>query len=355
MNRNWLVCALASAAFAVVPAVRAADEVQFYDGAARKPAKVTGTIENETPSGIVLKSTGAVREVPASIIIEVVYEVPGNVLLDYGRARAEETRVADPNLKEEERQKHLADALAGYRDLQSRLTGEKSRFARCHMQYKAARLLARQAEDDPTQAEAAVEALQAFRKQNPGSWQLAAASQLLGRLQLERGDADGAYKTFQELAGTESLAKEAKQEADLLMGQALIRGRKFAEAEKLLKDLQSGLPADDPQSARLQIYLAQCLAGTNQLDQAVTQLEGFIAKTTSKELKAVAYNTLGDCYLMRGRPKDALWSYLWVDVIYHQDRKEHAKAVGQLAKLFKELGDEARAKQYQDKLRRTSR
>jgi len=69
----------------------------------------------------------------------------------------------------------------------------------------------------------------------------------------------------------------------------------------------------------------------------------------------VAYNSLGDCYRLNGRPKEALWPYLWVDVIYHQDKQEHAKAIAQLAKLFDEQGDKARAKLYKDKLKRENR
>ena len=84
-------------------------------------------------------------------------------------------------------------------------------------------------------------------------------------------------------------------------------------------------------------------------------MEGIIAKTSDKELKALAYNTLGDCFRLNGRNRDALWPYLWVDVIYHQDRQEHIKAMEQLAKLFDELGDKTRAKQYRDRLKKETR
>ena len=80
-------------------------------------------------------------------------------------------------------------------------------------------------------------------------------------------------------------------------------------------------------------------------------LRCIIAKTTDKDLKALAYNALGDCYRLNSQPKEALWPYLWVDVIYHQDRQEHAKAMAALAKLFEELGDAPRAKEYKDKLK----
>jgi lipopolysaccharide biosynthesis regulator YciM len=116
-----------------------------------------------------------------------------------------------------------------------------------------------------------------------------------------------------------------------------------------------GLPGDDLRATRARIYLARCLAGSGKLPEAVKQLEGVIAGTPDKTVKAVAYNALGDVYRSQGRGKDALWPYLWVDVIYHQNREEHLKAIEQLAKLFDEQGDKTRAKEYRDKVKRETR
>src|SRR5262249_13794038 len=146
-----------------------------------------------------------------------------------------------------------------------------------------------------------------------------------------------------------------RKECDLLVAEALIRGKKPGEAQKRLEGVLKTLPPDDPYATRVRIYLAQCLAASGKLPEATAQLEGIIAKTNDKELKAVAYNTLGDCYRLNGRNRDALWPYLWVDVIYHQDRQEHIKAMEQLAKLFDEQGDKTRAKQYRDRLKKETR
>src|SRR2546422_1023158 len=89
-------------------------------------------------------------------------------------------------------------------------------------------------------------------------------------------------------------------------------------------------------------WRASSRSTAGKLDEAVRQLEALIAKTADAELKGLAYNALGDIYRANSRPKDALWDYLWVDVIYHQDKREHARAMEQLAKLFDELGDKAR-------------
>jgi hypothetical protein len=81
-------------------------------------------------------------------------------------------------------------------------------------------------------------------------------------------------------------------------------------------------------------------------------LRSVIDRTTDPALKAAAYNVLGDC--LRRDPKqkkEALYAYLWVDVVYNQDAAEVAKATSRLAELFGELKDEERAKKYRDKAR----
>ena len=62
------------------------------------------------------------------------------------------------------------------------------------------------------------------------------------------------------------------------------------------------------------------------------------------------YNTLGFCHAQAKRSKDAVWDYLWVDVIYDQNRQEHARALYHLAKLFAERKDDKKAQQFKVKL-----
>ena len=122
-----------------------------------------------------------------------------------------------------------------------------------------------------------------------------------------------------------------------------------------MQGLVQGLSAADPQAARARIYLAECLGVSGKLQEGVAQLEAIISKTTDKKLLGLAYNALGDCYRLNNRNKDALWPYLWVDVIYHHDRDEHRKAMEQLARLFEELGDKTRVRQYRERLKRENK
>ena len=326
--------------------VLAQDRIRYTDRKTGKEATATGTIREESPSQIVYQpgTAAGTKEIPALDVIDVTYDVPGAVKLTYRSAEAEEKKVSS-----------LRDAIKNYQEILPRLAEAKQKFAERHVRFKIARLMARQAEDDPEQLDAAIDALAKFKEQNAASWQVIQCAKTLARLQLAKGDTDAAEKTYEDLAATPNIPEQMRKECDLLVAEAMIRGKKHALAQKKLEAVLKTLPPDDLHAARVRIYLAQCLAASGKLPEATAQLEGIIAKTTEKELKALAYNTLGDCYRLNGRSKEALWPYLWVDVIYHQDRQEHIKAMEQLAKLFDDQGDKARAKQYRDRLKKETR
>jgi lipopolysaccharide biosynthesis regulator YciM len=282
-------------------------------------------------------------------IVDVIYDVPATVRLESYRPGLTRERAAEAATHEGARKQDLEEALANYRRA---LEGLDHRpLARRHVQFKIGRLLALLAEGDPTQVGAAIKALADFKREHAASWQITACAKLLAQLQLARGDSDAALKTYQELATVPALPREISRECALLSARALLRGKQLAEAEKQLRALLQSVPSEDPLVIRARICQAECRAAAGQFAEAVRQLEGIITATADHDAKALAYNTLGDCYQLENRPRDALWAYLWVDVLYHHDHQEHARAITQLAKLFEALGDSARATQYRQRLK----
>ncbi len=79
-----------------------------------------------------------------------------------------------------------------------------------------------------------------------------------------------------------------------------------------------------------------------------------IKDTSDKTLKAQAYNTLGVSYFNGEYLKEARWDFLWVDVVYNQDRAEHAKALYYLWKIFDKLDEKERAQECRDALSQRS-
>lgn len=348
---------LALAGLAGSSGLRAQDTIRYLDRKlAKEPTSVSGTIVEESPVRVVYKPPGAAsREIAATEIIDITYEVPASVRLTYRGALADERKIADPSTREEERKKAFNDALKSYQEILPRLAGEKSKFAERHVQYKIARLLARRAQEEPSHLESALAALTKFKKEHADGWQISPCAELMAQLQLEKGDYESARKTYEELAATANIPKEVRQDCELRIIEMLIRGKKLAEAQGKLQAMLKSVPAGDPRAARVSVYQAKCLGASGKLAEAAGQLETIIAKTTDKDLKALAYNALGDCYLLNSKPKEALWPYLWVDVIYHQDRQEHVKAMAELAKLFEDQGDTVRAKEYKEKIKREFR
>lgn len=337
-----LVCFLAASG-----RLQAQDDVVYFDRATQKEATLRGAIQTENPGEIIIKPSGAAaRSVPATDVLDVIYNLPFVIKNDYRRARSLEAE-AERTTQEERRQKELTSAYQLYRELTPKLTDAR---AKRQVEFRMARLLGWQAENDPAVVDKAIEQLNQFRRANPDAWQLAACADLLAQLYGAQNNWDAARQAYEELAATPSLAADTRLELELKVAQLLTRAKKFAEAEKKLGRLIQEAQPDSTPALRLRIAQAACTAASGEPGPAAEQLESLVGKTNDPLVKAQAYNTLGDCYRLANRSKDALWSYLWVDVIYHQDRQEHAKALYYLTKLFGELKDEPRAKQFRDKL-----
>jgi tetratricopeptide (TPR) repeat protein len=347
MKRSLFPVALASVVgLGLLAQARAQDSVQVLDKAKGVVVPVSGKIQSEDPSKIVVKpSIGGNREIPASEVVDVVYEVRPALIVDYRGPINNETQATKATTPAD-RKSQWKQALDKYKALRPKL---EDKPLQRHVDYKIAALTARLSEDDPALRDPAVEALIKFKTDYPDGWQISHASKLLANLYMEREKYDEAQKVYEDLAKL-PLSTELKQETDLLIAQAMTKGKKYKEAEDKLQAALKALPENDPQVVKVKIFLSECKAGTNKLDEAVRELEGVITKASEPGVKALAHNTLGDCYKANGQPRDALWQFLWVDIVYNQDRAEHLKAVTQLAKLFEELKDEEKAKQYKDKL-----
>jgi hypothetical protein len=337
--------------------LHAQDTIRHVDRKTMKEmAPLSGRVVEESPAHVVCRSGGgSTKEIAAPDVLDIAYEVPPAVKLTYRSALASERTLTEPFGKEEDRKKAFHEARASYQEILSRLAAEKNKFAERHVRFKIARLEAWEAEDDPSLREAAIARLMKFMKEDSDGWQINHAAELLVQLQLDKGDSDGARKTYETLAAVPNISKDMQRACELRIVELLIHAKRLTEAEAKLQALSKSLPASDPQAERISVYRAECQGVSGKLPEAVAQLEGIIAKTSDKDLKALAYNALGDCYRLNNRPREALWPYLWVDVIYHQDRQEHLKAMADLAKLFAEQGDTARAKEYRDKLKREAR
>jgi hypothetical protein len=329
MRRAFLFAVVASLALA--SAAGAQDKVQFREKGGRGGIQtVSGKIEAESLAGIKMGT----RTIPSGEILDVQYEVPALIKLDYPKAVAAES-------------KSPADAIKEYEGLLKSPALLNTKFIRRQIEFRIAMLAALRADEGPEALSQAIDGLTRFKKDNADAWQLVPLTRLLGRLLLQKEPPDvaGARRVYDELAGAKDVPPEVKAECQFLVIDLLLQTGKLADARARL----AALPANDP---RVRIYEIGCSATADTVADAVRQLEETIERTSDRTLKAVAYNVIGDCYRRDPKKKkEALYAYLWVDVVYNDDAAEVTKAVGRLAELFAELKDDDRARKYRERLK----
>jgi hypothetical protein len=326
---RFLVCVPCLAV--ATTALRAEDGKVSYRERAGKGGVLTasGRIESESLAGV--KVGG--KTVSSSEIIEIAYDVPGAIRLDYRSAAAE---IKPP-----------AEVMKEYEALLKLPAVQGSKYLKRHIEYRIAALAAARSDEGALQLKAAIDGIQKFKRENADAWQLVPLTRTLARLMLDKDppDPEAARKAYEDLIAAPGAPPDVKLEGTLQVIDLLLQSGKTTEAQARL----AALPAGDP---RVPIYQIGVRATPDKLADAARQLQEYVDKTNDPTLKAAAYNVLGDVYRRDpAHKKDALYAYLYVDVIYNQDAVETQKAVARLAQLFEEFKDEPRAKQYRDRLR----
>ncbi|MFO0803156.1 MAG: hypothetical protein U0791_08565 [Gemmataceae bacterium] len=241
--------------------------------------------------------------------------------------------------------------------------------SRKYLEFRIAYVTARAADDTPeeekSQAKAgeAIKLLETFLTGNKAGWEVYAAGSTCARLQVsettkdgdkERRHFDEASRTWGKIAKAADLSAELKLEAAMQEIDTRIRGRQLAEARGLIDDALKVAPAG-PAKDRLNIYaLAVKHGDAANPEEGVKAIEAEIAKTKTKDpgVLAAAFGMMGELYLAKEKPREAMWQFLWVEVVYNQDRDEVIKTLARLSDVFRLQGDDERAKAYREKLRR---
>jgi hypothetical protein len=327
------------------------DMVYVQEPGKKSEDRISGTIEKETPTGIRLKTKSGVKEIPAAQITQVVYDNKSGVdAIAFRDPFKNESNALRDGTKPDKRADLLKTALLGYQELDTKLRGEAN--AHRYLQYKIAHVTALQAKDDPSRTDAAIAALIEFKTNNADGWEIVPALQLLARLQEEKGDAEGASKTYSDLAEVPGVPAATKLQNQLLGAKLLLRINKFTDAETKLKQIEATMAADDPQRTFVDVYVAQTQMAQGRLDGVEAKLKAAILASEDKNLRAVSHNFLGDYHRLKKESDLAFWEYLKVDTLYNDDREEHAKALYYLSQLFdKPKNDPVRAEQCLAKLK----
>jgi hypothetical protein len=302
---------------------------------------VSGKILEESSAGVKIKPQGLGKEevIPSSDILRVTYgDVPAKASLDLGKLAPAEAARDFPTI------------LKGYEGVQA-LPEMKtaSAGARRYFDYRIASLRGFVADGDE-QLKAAIKGLADFAIAHPDSWEYPHAARQLGRLQADMGDFSGATATLKALR-TAAVPAEFQQDATAALIDVAFQSDDYATGATRIKDALADPKTSPALKARVDMYQLGLEVANGDLATTVKKIEDAIAKTPDPALKGLGYNVLGDVYLAKNHKRDAMWSYLWVDVVYNQDRGEHLKAMSRLIKIFE--GDEDKVKLYKEKLARS--
>ena len=188
-------------------------------------------------------------------------------------------------------------------------------------------------------------ALKAFKEKHPNSWQISQCLQKLAELQIAENKFADAEKTYTEL-GQAHVAEEVKQEAEFLAGKlSMQRPSKYDQALAKFQALAAKLPKNSPVAIRATVAQTECLALSGKTEEANKVLRQLLKDSSDSDLKALAHNALGKNLFEQKQFKEARWEFLWVDVVYNQNRAEHAKSLYYLWKAFGELKETERAQE----------
>jgi hypothetical protein len=372
-----LVC-LAVACGAAPARGQGADPEEIFTRASKDKPTYKGFLVQESPRGIVLKG---VKDV---ILVEDIEDVSFDKSLLPTSARFV-YRTAELALKKAlgapkpaERGAALAEALAKYNEALTGFTGAGDKagppLAKPHLEYKIAYVRYLQG-SEPGKEDAlrdAVTRLKAFRASYPKAWQTARAVQMLAQGQLALKQFADAAQTYRELAKAD-VAPALKQDAEIetvlvtlevgkqasdeakahrKRGEEAAAQKKQKEADAQLAAVENelrkrvgALPAGSRAQLRCRVALAECLGAKQKLPEAKGLIGKVLTETKDKQLRTLAYNTMGYCYWQNEQWQDARWEFLWVDVVYNQDRGEHAKALYYLWDIFARLGDGDRSRE----------
>ncbi len=330
--------------------VRGQETVKYIDRKTNKEEFFKGLIQSESAAGVTIKQGNTTKTIPAMDVVFVIYKAGALKEVTYQAPYYAEQSGLDPKKTPKQRKEFLEDAQAKYAEVLAKVRDYPNALR--YMQYRAAVLQVHLAREGLAQRADAVAALDQFRKEHTAGWEIVPCLKLLAQLQEEAGDLKGAEEAYRQLRVLPDVPRELKLESNILVSNMLIRGKKFDEAEKTLRDVQTLMPEDDPQRPMITVYLCQAQIMQHKTQDVEKQLAAAVRRTGDAQILAVAHNTLGDYYREKQQDEEAFWQYLRVDVLYSADREEHAKALYWLSKLYDSVKkDRAKAQECVEKLK----
>lgn len=324
----WLIV------ISVLVAGGSGSRVSAADQVTRRSDRVTlrGEITTMTTTALTVKLTnGDSQEIPVSDILSVKYDMEPPTLTQ-GQSN--------------ERSGSLDAAMEKYRQVQSEYAGDDKRLI-IDVKFLIARTQVKTALANPAVVEDARKAISAFRTENKTHFRYLEATLLEAQLlAMDPKNTDATQALLKEVQAAP--VKGFQLQAGVQLGELLLSANDTAGALAAFDQVIQQSTGDAGAVAALfdgMLGKAQCQQKQGQIDEAIGTLNEVISKASESETQtlAEAWVLKGDCQRGKNLPKDALWSYLHVDVLYPSEPAAHAEALFRLASLWAPAGHPDRA------------
>ena len=251
-----------------------------------------------------------------------------------------------------------AQALKAYADVASDPKAAADNI-NTDLKFLVARATAGQALAGAGKLEDARAKLEAFLQVGANSFRFFDAVALLGRVELASGSHDKAKAQFTTLAGAPWLDyKMAGQSAQarVLLAQDDVDGALSAFQAVITQGGNNPDKAIKGQRFQAVLGKSSCLIrkkGQASFTAALKDLDGVLAEASDSNSRvlAEAYLRQGDCLRLLGRQKEAVLSYLHVDLLFVAEAALHAESLFHLGTLWSAVGHPDRASSARERLR----
>jgi hypothetical protein len=258
-------------------------------------------------------------------------------------------------LNAKEDKKEWPAVREGYQDLIKKSAGAPERSRR-YLEFKLAQTnnhIVDELEADKwkPEAEKMAKVWGDFLRDHKSGWELWPAVRACTRLQVELGKYDDAARSWNRLSKNPEIPPDARLEAAIQELDLQIRGKAYSVAATAAAELAK--TAAGAKKERLTIYeIAAKAAGDGKPLDGIDKIKAEMDKSKDPSVHATGFSMQGELYLAGGKPRDAMWSFLWVETVVNQDKDEAFKAMSRLAETFETQMDEDQARKYRDKLKR---
>ena len=293
---------------------------------------VRGTVTSESPTKVEVKLGSTVTAIPTSEVVSITYD-------------------GHPASLDQALTKESANALGDAAELYKKAAAEASGkpFIAEDATFGQARMLAELAANDAGKVAEATSVLEAFARTYKNGRHIGPALESLARLQIARENYAGVEQTIAQLS---QLPKWDDRSA-ILRIKILTRKGQLDQAISELDKVIAASPDGSVKKRDAQLGKAETLVTQKKFTEAEATVRAVIKESAPEDAatQSAAHNTLGDCLHAAGRNREALYAFLHTDLLFSKEKDEHARALAQISKIWRELNRPDRADETLERLK----